>query len=82
MESRSSDMLALKNLIYNMLVCTRREEISKLPLLGIAILSLCCSFPLTLKCCLGKITILDENSKAGLKREKKKKLFETSINLA
>ena len=78
-ESRSSDLLALENLIYNMLVCTRREEISKLPLLGIAILSLCCSFPLTLKCCLGEITILDENSKAGLKR---KKLFETSINLA
>ena len=39
-ESRSSDLLALENLIYNMLVCTRREEISKLPLLGIAILSL------------------------------------------
>ena len=70
MESRSSDMLALKNLIYNMLVCTIREKISKLPLLGIAILSLCCSFPLTLKCCLGEITILDENSKARTQERK------------
>ena len=69
-ESRSSDLLALENLIYNMLVCTRREEISKLPLLGIAILSLCCSFPLTLKCCLGEITILDENSKARTQERK------------
>ena len=69
-ESRSSDLLALENLIYNMLVCTIKEKISKLPLLGIAILSLCCSFPLTLKCCLGEITILDDNSKAGLKRKK------------
>ena len=39
-ESRSSDLLALENLIYNMLVCTIKEKISKLPLLGIAILSL------------------------------------------
>ena len=78
-ESRSSDFLALENLIYNMLVCTRREEISKLPLLGIAILSLCCSFPLTLKCCLGEITILDENSKAGLKRKKKSFSKQASI---
>ena len=69
-ESRSSDLLALENLIYNMLVCTIKEKISKLPLLGIAILSLCCSFPLTLKCCLGEITILDENSKARTQERK------------
>ena len=52
-----------------MLVCTRKEEISKLPLLGIAILSLC-SFPLTLKCCLGEITISRKTVEAGLKLKK------------
>ena len=77
-ESRSSDLLALENLIYNMLVCTRREEISKLPLLGIAILSLLL-FSSDIEMLLGGNNI--SRGKQLRPDSSSKKLFETSINL-